>query len=64
MAEHSFKVKALRNGHFVEVDSTDIVPFDIYVPEDQVPCDSIVIKWDLFVSEVGYTGENIPIAKL
>jgi cation-transporting P-type ATPase 13A2 len=64
IAERSFKVQVLRNGEFVEVDSSDVVPGDIYMPADEVPCDSIVIGSDLFVSEVGYSGENTPIAKM
>lgn len=44
MAENSFKVKTLRNGEFIEVNSEEIVPFDIYIPGNEVPCDSILIK--------------------
>lgn len=28
-----------------------------------MPCDSIIVKGELFVDEVSLTGENIPIAK-
>ena len=44
MAENSFKVKTIRNGEFIEVNSEEIVPFDIYIPGNEVPCDSILIK--------------------
>jgi cation-transporting P-type ATPase 13A2 len=39
------------------------VPGDLYEPGEEVPCDSIVVKGDLFVNEVNLTGENVPIAK-
>jgi P-type E1-E2 ATPase len=39
------------------------VPGDIYEPANEVPCDSIIIKGELFVDEVNLTGENVPIAK-
>lgn len=32
------------------------MPGDLYKPIDQISCDSIVLKEDLFVSEVGFTG--------
>lgn len=39
------------------------MPGDIYVPCEEIPCDSIVLRGELFVDEVSLTGENVPIAK-
>ena len=50
MAESSLRVKIFRNSEFLEVDSSELVPGDIYIPKEKVPCDSIIIKDDLFVS--------------
>lgn len=41
----------------------DIVPGDLYEPNGEIPCDSIVLRGELFVDEVNLTGENVPIAK-
>lgn len=48
-AEKMFKVKVLRNGIYEEINNIDIVPGDIYEPGDEIPCDSIVIKGEMFV---------------
>jgi len=43
-AEKRFNLKVLRNGGLVEIVNFDLVPGDIYVPCDEIPCDSIVLK--------------------
>ena len=53
----------LRNGVYQSIDNVDIVPGDLYEPAEEVPCDSIVVKGELFVDECNLTGENVPIAK-
>ncbi len=62
-AEKLFKVKVFRNGIYQQIDNIDIVPGDLYEPSDEIPCDSIVVKGELFVDECNLTGENVPIAK-
>ena len=62
-AEKIFTVKVLRDGQFKEIDNVDIVPGDLYEPSGEIPCDSIVLRGELFVDEVNLTGENVPIAK-
>lgn len=62
-AEKRFDVKVLRDGRFTQVENTDLVPGDIYVPSEEIPCDSIVVRGEMFVDEVSLTGENVPIAK-
>jgi magnesium-transporting ATPase (P-type) len=43
-AEKIFKVKVLRNGQYIHIDNVDIVPGDLYEPNEEIPCDSIVVK--------------------
>ncbi len=50
MAEKQFKVKVLRNGNFEEVMSGDLVPGDLINPENQIMCDCIMVKGELFVN--------------
>ena len=42
-------MKVLRDGIFVDIDNTDIVPGDIYEPSEEIPCDSIVVRGEMFV---------------
>lgn len=62
-AEKEFPVKVLRTGVLYTIKNVDLVPGDIYEPDEEVPCDSIVVRGELFVDEAGMTGENIPIPK-
>jgi cation-transporting P-type ATPase 13A2 len=62
-AEKLFKVQVLRDGAFIEIDNVEMVPGDVYIPCQEIPCDSIVMRGELFVDEVSLTGENVPIAK-
>ena len=63
MAEGNFAVRVKREGEWVQLSSDCMVPGDIYQPGKTIPCDSIVIEGDAFVSEVSFTGENIPVVK-
>ena len=38
------------------VNNVDLVPGDLYVPQTQAPCDSVIVKGELFVDEAGLTG--------
>lgn len=40
-----------------------MVPGDLYEPSQEIPCDSIVVRGEMFVNEMNLTGENVPIAK-
>jgi cation-transporting ATPase 13A3/4/5 len=63
IAEKKHLITVLRGGTRQQIDSTELVPGDVYFPQDTVPCDSIIGRHDLFANEVGFTGENIPIGK-
>lgn len=63
MAEKAFRVKVVREERLVEIDNAEIVPGDIYQVEDIIPCDSVVLRGDIMVNEVNFTGENLPILK-
>lgn len=43
-AERVFPVTILRDGVFVEIDNLHLVPGDIYVPCEEIPCDSVVVS--------------------
>lgn len=63
MAERREEVEVLREGQWRRTESWGLVPGDIYRPGEEIVCDGIVMKEDLFVSEVGFTGESTPIGK-
>lgn len=66
IAERTFIVQVYRDGKIVEVDSTELVPGDVYIPKpcrEGLPCDSIIIKGELYLNEASLTGENVPIGK-
>lgn len=64
MAEIYYTVQVKRNGSIYIIDSCELVPGDVYLLEEMVPCDSIVVSGHLFVNEVALTGENVPISKM
>jgi P-type E1-E2 ATPase len=41
-----------------------LVPGDIFIPRDELYCDVILLKGELYVNESNLTGESIPIAKV
>jgi len=49
-------VQVVRNKEFIIVDNDQIVPGDIYLVDKEIPCDSVVMKGDLLVNEVNFTG--------
>lgn len=62
-AEKLFPVQVLRQGTLTTLNNTDLVPGDLYLPSAEIPCDSILVRGEMFVDEVSLTGENVPIAK-
>lgn len=40
-----------------------LVPGDLINPKDEIMCDCILVKGDIYVNEASLTGENIPIGK-
>ena len=53
----------LRDGSFVDLESRELVPGDIIVPEGEIVCDCVLVKDEVYVNEASLTGENIPIGK-
>jgi P-type Ca2+ transporter type 2C len=43
IAEHSQTVTVIRNGEELEIESSEIVPFDVYIPYGKIPCNSVVL---------------------
>ena len=60
-------VRVLRNGFWRNVESSDLVPGDVYEVTDpsltQLPCDSLLLSGDCIVNESMLTGESIPVSK-
>lgn len=61
-------VRVLRNGFWTTVQSTDLVPGDIYEVSDpglsQFPADSLLLTGDCIVNESMLTGESVPVSKV
>ncbi|KAL1642529.1 hypothetical protein SLS61_009619 [Didymella pomorum] len=62
------EVRVLRNGFWTHVDSSELVPGDVYEVTDpaltQFPCDSLLLSGDCIVNESMLTGESIPVSKI
>ena len=68
MARYICQVRVLRNGFWRTVDSTNLVPGDIYEISDPhltiFPCDALLLAGDAIVNESMLTGESVPVSKL
>lgn len=62
------EVRVLRNGFWRTVDSSELVPGDVYEVTDpsltQLPCDSLLLSGDCIVNESMLTGESVPVSKI
>ncbi|KAF3031926.1 hypothetical protein E8E12_001710 [Didymella heteroderae] len=62
------EIRVLRNGFWTHVDSSELVPGDVYEVTDpaltQFPCDSLLLSGDCIVNESMLTGESIPVSKI
>lgn len=60
-------VRVLRNGFWRQVESSDLVPGDVFEVTDpslsQLPCDSLLLSGDCIVNESMLTGESVPVTK-
>lgn len=66
IAERTDMVDVIRGGRVMSIDSTDLVPGDIYVTKkgrEGLPCDSIIVRGELYLNEASLTGENVPVGK-
>jgi cation-transporting ATPase 13A2 len=61
-------VRVLRNGFWRYVESSELVPGDVYEVTDpnltQIPCDSLLLSGDCIVNESMLTGESVPVSKI
>ncbi|CAI6333387.1 unnamed protein product [Periconia digitata] len=61
-------IRVLRSGFWRTVESTDLVPGDVYEVTDpaltQFPCDSLLLSGDCIVNESMLTGESVPVSKI
>ncbi|KAH6622255.1 P-type ATPase-like protein [Boeremia exigua] len=62
------EIRVLRNGFWTNIDSSELVPGDVYEVTDpalaQFPCDSLLLSGDCIVNESMLTGESIPVSKI
>ncbi|KAJ4379180.1 hypothetical protein N0V86_005224 [Didymella sp. IMI 355093] len=62
------EIRVLRNGFWTHIDSSELVPGDVYEVTDpaltQFPCDSLLLSGDCIVNESMLTGESIPVSKI
>ncbi|KAI9687538.1 MAG: hypothetical protein M1822_002148 [Bathelium mastoideum] len=61
-------VRVQRNGFWRHVESSDLVPGDVYEITDpslgQFPCDGLLLSGDCIVNESMLTGESVPVTKI
>lgn len=65
LAAYSTQVCTLRDGHFIQIPSEDLVPGDVIQLESpwKVPCDVLLSQGSLIVNEGLLTGESIAVWK-
>ncbi|KAF2764277.1 hypothetical protein EJ03DRAFT_386079 [Teratosphaeria nubilosa] len=60
-------IRVLRGGFWRSIDSSELVPGDVYEVTDpnlgQFPCDSLLLSGDCIVNESMLTGESVPVSK-
>lgn len=61
-------IRVLRSGFWRYVESSELVPGDVYEVTDpnlgQFPCDSLLLSGDCIVNESMLTGESVPVSKI
>ena len=67
MSHFSCDVRVFREGFWTNVNSSDLVPGDVYEVSDPglkvFPCDSVLLTGDCIVNESMLTGESVPVSK-
>ena len=51
MAERNIKIKVIRNKQIVSIDDKELVPGDVFIPEGEIPADSLMVDGNLYVNE-------------
>lgn len=68
MSRFSCPVQALVDGEWKEVDSSSLVPGDVFDASDATlavfPCDAFLLSGDAIVNESMLTGESVPVSKI
>ena len=63
IAEVVVTVSVLRDGAFRGLPSDQLVPGDIFIPSEELSCDVLLLKGEVYVNEANLTGESVPIGK-
>ncbi|RKF82377.1 putative cation-transporting ATPase [Golovinomyces cichoracearum] len=67
ISKSNFDIRVLRNSFWRHVESSELVPGDVFEVTDpalkQLPCDSLLLAGDCIVNESMLTGESVPISK-
>jgi len=66
VAEHVIPIQVYRLDTWIETTSEDLVPGDIFQPEQNMilPCDAHMLMGDVICNEAPLTGESVPVSKL
>jgi cation-transporting ATPase 13A3/4/5 len=68
LAKFSCDVRVLRNSYWQLVQSTQLVPGDVFEISDPaidlLPCDALLLSGECVVNESMLTGESVPVAKV
>ncbi|ORX93922.1 hypothetical protein K493DRAFT_374524 [Basidiobolus meristosporus CBS 931.73] len=65
MAEHQSECVILREGEWITLSTSDLVPGDVFEVKKgiTVPCDAVVLGGNIVADESSLTGEPLPIRK-
>lgn len=63
IAEVALSLSVLRDGAFQLLPSSELVPGDLFIPSQELSCDALLLRGELYVNEANLTGESIPVAK-
>ncbi|KAI5963290.1 uncharacterized protein KGF55_003082 [Candida pseudojiufengensis] len=61
------EVRVWRNEFWKQIDSTDLVPGDIFEIDPSlatIPCDSLLVNGECVINESMLTGESVPVSKI
>ncbi|KAI5951431.1 hypothetical protein KGF54_004505 [Candida jiufengensis] len=61
------EVRVWRNDFWKQIDSTDLVPGDIFEIDPSlatIPCDALLVNGECVINESMLTGESVPVSKI
>lgn len=67
ISKFACEVRVWRNGFWKQVDSTDLVPGEVFEVDPSmsvVPCDALLINGECVLNESMLTGESVPVSKV